>query len=174
MKVILVGYRACGKSTVGKLLAAKMTITFLDTDLLVEESQGMPVKDIVASHGWDYFREKEKEAIQHLAQKGACVLSTGGGVVLAQENVDLLKRMGIVVWLDAPLADVIARLQNDAQTNALRPQFTDGNIVQETVDTLKQRIPLYKKAADFTVSTEGKSAEQVAEEILMCLKSRKD
>jgi shikimate kinase len=174
MKVILIGYRACGKSTVGELLAAKLAIPFLDTDLLVEKSMGMPIKEIVVSQGWAFFRAREKEAIQKLEQQDECVIATGGGVILALENIDLLKKMGIVVWLDAPLADIIKRLQNDAQTDAVRPKFTDANLVQETVDMLKQRIPLYKKTADFTVSTNGKSADQIAEEILVYLKSRRN
>jgi shikimate kinase len=79
--------------------------------------------------------------------------------------------MGVVFWINAPLADIIERLQNDAETDARRPQFTDGNLVQETVDTLRRRIPLYEKAADFTVYTGGKSAEQVTEEMVVYLKS---
>ncbi|NTW07909.1 MAG: shikimate kinase, partial [Syntrophaceae bacterium] len=82
MNVVLIGYRACGKSTVGKLLAEKLKIAFLDTDLLIEENLGMPIKEIVASQGWDYFRAREKEAVQELAQRSECVIATGGGVVL--------------------------------------------------------------------------------------------
>jgi len=166
MKIVLVGYRATGKSTVGRLLAAKLKIPFWDTDLLVEESLGVPIKEIIAVNGWEFFRAREKEALQKLAQEAAGVIATGGGIVLASENMDLLKRMGVVVWFNAPLEDIIDRLQNDAQIDARRPQFTDGNLVQETVDTLRRRIPLYEKAADFTVYTGGKSTEQVAEEIL--------
>ncbi|PKN71623.1 MAG: shikimate kinase [Deltaproteobacteria bacterium HGW-Deltaproteobacteria-12] len=166
MKIVLVGYRATGKSTVGRLLAAKLKIPFWDTDLLVEESLGVPIKEIVALHGWEFFRAREKEALQKLVNEAAGVIATGGGIVLASENMDSLKLMGVVFWLDAPLADIVDRLQNDPQTDARRPQFTDGNLVQETVDVLRERIPLYEKAADFKVYIGGKSAEQVAEEIL--------
>ena len=169
MKVILIGYRATGKSTVGMLLATKLKIPFRDTDMLVEESLGMPIKEIVARHGWEFFRIREKEAIIQLLQQAPCVAATGGGAVLDSDNVDLLKKMGIVVWVEAPLRDIIERLQEDAQTGALRPQFTAGNLVQETVDMLKQRIPLYKEAADFSLDTTGKSAAQTAEEIYQYL-----
>ncbi|MGV8059197.1 MAG: shikimate kinase [Smithellaceae bacterium] len=165
MKVVLIGYRACGKSTVGKLLAAKLRIPFCDIDSLVEEKAGMPIKDIVASQGWDFFRAREKEAIQKLTPNSACVIATGGGVVLDGGNVDLLKKIGVVVWLVTPLADIIERLKDDAQSDAQRPQFTDGNLVEETTMVLKQRIALYEKAADISMNTSGKSAVQVAEDI---------
>jgi shikimate kinase len=165
MNVVLIGYRACGKSTVGKLLAEKLKITFLDTDLLIEESLGMPVKEIVAGQGWGYFRAREKEVVQGLTQKSKCVMATGGGVVLDEENVDLLKKIGVVVWLKAPITDVIERLKEDAKTDDLRPQFTDGNLACETAMVLKKRIPLYQKAADYILDTAGKSVEQVVDEI---------
>ncbi|MBN1470985.1 MAG: shikimate kinase, partial [Syntrophaceae bacterium] len=109
MKVVLIGYRATGKSTVGRLLAAKLKIPFWDTDAMVEKVIDMPIKEIVALHGWDYFREKEKETIKFLMQKEDCVIATGGGVVLFRENidllkqnVDLLKKSGVIIWLNAP------------------------------------------------------------------------
>ena len=172
MKVVLIGYRATGKSTVGRILAGKLKINFWDTDAMVEESMEMPIKEIVAHYGWDYFRVKERDTIKFLAQKRACVIATGGGVVLFQENIDLLKRNAglqkqatVIIWLNAPLHDIIDRLKKDAQSSATRPQFTAGNIVKETTDIMEQRFPLYEKAADYIVDTADKNAEQVAEEI---------
>lgn len=169
MKVILIGYRASGKSTVGMLLSSKLKIPFTDTDLLLEENSGMPVKEIVAQKGWEYFRVRERETIQTLNQKGAGVIATGGGVVLLGENVILLRQMGVIVWLNAPLPDIINRLREDAQAEAKRPQFTDGDLAQETADVWKRRIPLYENAADFVVETKGKSASQVTDEIYQYL-----
>ncbi|MCX5848641.1 MAG: shikimate kinase [Deltaproteobacteria bacterium] len=170
MKVVLIGYRATGKSTVGRIIAAKLKIAFWDTDLMVEKSMAMPIKEIVALHGWDFFREKEKDTVKFLMQKGACVIATGGGVVLERENVDLLKQAGVIIWLNAPGHDIIERLKRDARKEAVRPQFTSGNIDQETANTLKQRLPLYENAADYTVDTAGKSAAQVAEDIYQYLR----
>ena len=170
MNVVLIGYRATGKSIVGRILSAKLKIAFWDTDALVEKSIAMPIKEIVALHGWDFFRAKEKETIKTLAQKGDWVIATGGGVVLAQENVDLLKQAGVIIWLNAPLQDIVDRLNKDAQSAAVRPQFTSGDIVQETVDMMKQRLPLYESAADYTVDTLNKNAEEVAEEIYQYLR----
>ena len=165
MKVILIGYRAAGKTTVGKLLAMLIKVPFYDADAVVEEVANAPVKNIVAHHGWEFFREKETEAIQLLSAKGDCVIATGGGVVLKKENLDLLKKMGKIVWLNAPLQDIVDRLEDDTAKKATRPQFTTGDLAQETMDIYAQRLPLYKKAADFTVGTAGKSAPQIAETI---------
>jgi shikimate kinase len=165
MKVILIGYRASGKTTVGKLLAMLLKIPFYDSDSVVEEIVNAPVKNIVAHHGWEYFRKKETEAIQLLSAKGDCVIATGGGVILAAENVKLLKQLGVIVWLNAPIKDIIDRLNEDAQNNAVRPQFTTDDLAQETMDIFAERLPLYKKTADFMVGTAGKSAPQIAETI---------
>ena len=165
MKVILIGYRASGKTTVGKLLAMLIKVPFYDADSVVEEIGNAPVKNIIAHHGWEYFRKKETEAIQLLSAKGDCVIATGGGVILAAENVKLLKQMGAIIWLNATLKDIIDRLNEDAQNNATRPQFTTGDLAQETVDILAERLPLYKKTADFMINTAGKSAPQIAETI---------
>jgi shikimate kinase len=173
MKVILIGYRATGKTTVGKLLAMLLNVHFYDADSVVEEIVKEPVKNIVAHHGWEFFRKKETEAIQLLSGKGDCVIATGGGVVLKKENLDLLKGMGKIIWLNAPLQDIIERLDDDARKENTRPQFTKGNLLQETIDMLKERIPLYKKVADFMIDTAGKSVAQVAEEIAKHLKSTK-
>jgi shikimate kinase len=129
----------------------------------------MPVKEIVALHGWDFFRNKEKEAILTLTQEGACVIATGGGVVLDKENVDLLSQAGVIIWLNAPLHDIISRLNNNTPGASVRPQFTDWDIVQETIYLMKQRFPLYENAANHTVETANKSPLQVTEEIYQYL-----
>ena len=165
MKVILIGYRASGKTTVGKLLAMLLKIPFYDSDSVVEEVVNAPVKNIIAHNGWEYFRKKETEAIQLFSGKGDSVIATGGGVILAAENVKLLKQLGVIVWLNAPIKDIIDRLNEDAQNNAARPQFTTDDLAQETMDIFAERLPLYKKTANFMVGTEGKSAPQIAETI---------
>jgi shikimate kinase len=176
MKIALIGYRATGKSTVGRILADRLKINFWDTDAMVEKTMAMPIKEIVALHGWDYFRAKEKETIKFLTQQEDCVIATGGGVVLFRENIDLLrqnvgllKQAGVIVWLNAPLQDIIERLKEDARKEATRPQFTPGNIVQETIDVMRQRLPLYESVADYIVDTAGKNPEQLAEEIYQYL-----
>jgi shikimate kinase len=169
MNIALIGYRATGKSIVGRILSAKLKIDFRDTDSMVEEIMAMPVKEIVALHGWEFFRTREAETIKSLMQKSACVVATGGGVVLSGDNIYWLKQSGVIIWLNTPLQDIIDRLEIDAQSEAIRPQFTSGNIAQETTDIMKLRLPLYESAADHILDTAGKNAEQVAEEIYQYL-----
>ncbi len=165
MKVILIGYRATGKSTVGRLLSKRLKIPFADTDQMIEETEGLPIKDLVAQDGWSAFRKKEKEAVGSLLEKGLCVVATGGGVILSAENRALLKKLGVVVYLKASSHDILERLTRDAQDEQTRPQFTSGNLADETVAVLSERMPLYESTADFTVDTEGKSVVRVANEI---------
>lgn len=165
MKIILIGYRATGKSTVGLLLSGKLNVPFVDTDRLIEDAAGMPVNALITRLGWEAFREKETEAIASLRDMKVCVVATGGGAVLSGANRQLLQEMGIRIYLKAPLQDIVERLQKDAQTQKSRPQFTSGNLVEETAAVLKERAPVYEASADFTVDTVSKSIVRVTEEI---------
>lgn len=165
MKVILIGYRATGKSTVGKLLSKKLKIPFVDTDQLIEDTAGMPIKEIIAIKGWEKFREKETAAIASLHNMTLGVVASGGGAIISGVNRELLRNMGTLVYLKTPLDDIVERLKRDAQTEQIRPQFTSGNLVAETIAALKERIPIYETAADFTVDTDGKSIVRVSDEI---------
>ncbi|HOC58394.1 MAG TPA: shikimate kinase [Smithellaceae bacterium] len=169
MKVILIGYRATGKSTVGRLLSRRLEIPFIDTDCLIEESAGMNIKKLIGSQGWPAFRQKEKEAVSSVAEKKLCVVATGGGAVLDEGNRKILKSMGVVVCLKAPLQDIIERLRSDDEQGASRPQFTSGDIAAETVAVLGERMPLYEAVADNIIDTRGKNVVQVAEEIYQLL-----
>jgi len=169
MKIILIGYRAVGKTTVGKLLAGRLEIPFYDSDTLVEEMSGATVKMIVANYGWNYFRRKETAAIKLLTRRGQCVVATGGGAVLRAGNVKLLQQMGKIVWLDAPLEDIIDRLRDDMHKDAKRPQFTSDDLAAETASVLTERRPLYAGIANLVVNTAGKKIEQVTEVILQNL-----
>jgi shikimate kinase len=165
MKVIIIGYRATGKSTVGLLLSEKLQIPFVDTDQLIEDTAGMPIKALVARHGWETFRKKETEAIASLCDGNLCVVATGGGAILSGVNRELLKNMGTLIYLKTPLPDIVERLKQDAQAEQIRPQFTSGNLIEETIAALEERIPIYESTADFTVDTNGKSIARVSDDI---------
>lgn len=165
MKIVLIGYRATGKSTVGLRLSEKLKIPFADTDQLIEEAAGMTIHEFVARLGWDAFREKETEVITAVRDMPVAVVATGGGAILSAANRTLLKSMGTLIYLKAPLQDIVERLQQDAQTQKIRPQFTSGNLLEETVAVLKERTPVYEAAADFTMDTAGKSIVRVCEDV---------
>jgi shikimate kinase len=169
MKIILIGYRATGKSTVGILLSRKLKIPFVDTDQLIEEEAGMSIKELIVLKGWEEFRKRETEAVSSLQEKYDCVVATGGGVILAEANRLLLKKVGVVVYLQAPFAAIMERLERDVKNKQIRPRFTSANLAEETLSVLTERIPLYESLADFTMDTQGKNIVRVTEDIYQYL-----
>lgn len=169
MKIILIGYRATGKSTVGLLLSKKLKIPFVDTDHLIEEAAGISIKELIAQKGWEEFRKRETEAVASLQEKNICVVATGGGVILAEANRLLLKTAGVVVYLKAPFATILERLERDAKNQQIRPRFTTANLAEETLAVLAERIPLYESSSDFTVDTQDKNIVRVTEDIYQYL-----
>lgn len=169
MKVFLIGYRAAGKTAVGRLLSRKLKIPFADTDQLVETAAGLPIKELVAREGWNAFREKETEAIASLRGTDDCVVATGGGAVLSEVNRGMLKEMGSMIYLKTPPDQILERLKRDARGSDIRPQFTAETLEAETIAVLARRIPVYESVADFTVDTAGKGVVQVNEDIYQLL-----
>jgi shikimate kinase len=165
MKIILIGYRASGKSTIGAILSKKLKIPFVDTDQIIMEETGMPIKEFVAQNGWEAFREKETKVIASVCGMNHCVVATGGGAVLAAANREMLKKSGTLIYLKTPLRDIIERLRRDAHNEQTRPQFTTESLEDETMAVLRERIPVYEAIADFTVDTDGKTVRRVSEDI---------
>jgi shikimate kinase len=165
MNMVLIGSRGTGKSAVGRLLADRRGLAFYDTDELVEMRGGQTIHALVEEKGWESFRQREKTVIRELSGIDAAVIATGGGAVLDQENVRLLKRKGRLIWLDADAQTVIGRMQADTNNEQRRPSLTGGEPVDETVAVMAARAPLYRAAADLCVDTSGKSIEQIVDEI---------
>lgn len=165
MKIILIGYRAAGKSTVGRRLSRKLGVPFLDADRLIEKTAGMSIAEMVALAGWQEFRRRETQTMASLQEPTVCVLATGGGVVLADENRKLLKETGVVIYLKADLPDIVERLRRDVKQANSRPPLAAGDLIEETRVVLAERTPLYEASADYTVDTRNKNIVQVTEEI---------
>jgi len=169
MKIVLIGYRASGKSTIGMLLSKRFEIPFVDTDALVETTTGLSIKELIAQEGWEKFRARETQAVASLAGEDLGVVATGGGAILAEQNRVLLKKMGTLVCLKAPLSDIVERLERDRQNAGIRPPLTSQSLVAETVAVMKERAPIYETLADFTVDTQDKSVVRVTDEIYQYL-----
>ena len=121
-RVFLVGFMGAGKSAVGRVLAQRTGLAFVDTDAEVEKATGMAIEEIFRQRGEGAFREAEWRALQAIADSGPAVVATGGGLFLGVENRRLVRRLGRSVWLDVPLAVAAARLS--ARTSAL-PLWSD-------------------------------------------------
>ena len=163
MNVVLIGYRGTGKSTVGKIVAARLGRELLSTDAEIVKATGQTIPQIVEQQGWEYFRDLESKICQSLADKDGLVIDTGGGAILRPRNVEVLKRTGKLFWLTASVETIAKRIGADTQ----RPSLTGTkSFVDEIQDVLRERLPKYQAAADETIETEEKSVTQVADEIL--------
>ncbi|MCF8086860.1 MAG: shikimate kinase AroL [Desulfotignum sp.] len=161
--LILIGYRCCGKTCVGKLLADLLSYDFVDTDNCIESVCRSSIDILVADKGWPYFRQKETQTLAQVLRGNSQVIATGGGMVLAPENRALLKTHGFVIWLTADVTTIVQRLEADPRTRATRPRFTSRSLADETRDTLAQRIPFYEALADMTVDTTVHTPQHIAE-----------
>lgn len=161
MKIFLVGYRCSGKTTIGKILADRLHYEFLDMDRMIEQQTGSTISDLVDAHGWDYFRQIEKEILFNTEQMKDTVVSTGGGIVTDPENLIFLNKNGYSIWLDADIKTILSRLKSDPSTLASRPSLTFKNRIQETEDVFKIRRPLYQKAAHLKIETGLHTPEEI-------------
>lgn len=163
MNVVLIGYRGTGKSTVGKVVATRLGRTVVSTDAEIVKRAGHGIPEIVAQHGWDYFRDLESQVCRDLSDSDGLVIDTGGGAILRSENVERLKHHGIVFWLAASVETITKRIGRDTQ----RPSLTGTkSFVDEVQDVLRERTPKYEAAADHVISTDERSIMQIADEIL--------
>lgn len=163
-KVILTGYRATGKTTVGKLLASQLGFSFLDTDQEIESDYGAPISQIVASHGWDYFRKLEKELLESLVHTENQVIATGGGAIMHQEAWQKLRESSFIVWLTTDIETICRRLASHSATSTQRPSLTGMDIFEEVETVLLERQPLYEGGSDIKIQSE-KPLNEVTNEI---------
>lgn len=166
MRIVLTGYRGTGKSTVGQLLARQLGWPFVDTDPLIEQQAGMVIAEIFRRFGETHFRDLESRVIAGLDSAADAVISAGGGAILREENVRCLKANSLVVWLTAAPETLHGRISGDATTTDRRPELTNLSGLEEIRHLLAKREPLYRRACDVQVDTEGRSAEQIAAVIL--------
>jgi shikimate kinase len=156
-----------GKSTVGRILSRRLHRPFLDTDVLLEERSGRTVREIITADGEPAFRDLEAVVLADaLAGETPAVIAAAGGVVLRPDNRAVLReRAGKVVWLSAPLDVLLARVRHGKHRPVLDqdPEATLVRLEQE-------RDPLYREVADAIVLSDGRPAEQIADQILTLLR----
>jgi shikimate kinase len=139
-------------------------------DEMITRKAGMSVSEIVARQGWPGFRKIESEVVRSVAALDETVNATGGGAVTGEENIRALKETGKLVWLRARLETLLARTKNDAS----RPSLTGKPPAEDMALVLKEREPVYRRAADIIVDTDSLAPEQVAETIIKRLGEKGD
>jgi shikimate kinase len=163
VNIVLIGYRGTGKSTVGRLLAARLGRELVSTDAEIVKRAQRTIPEIVAQEGWEYFRDLESDICRELASRDQLVIDTGGGAILRAQNVEALKKNSTVFWLTASVETIAKRIGGDNQ----RPSLTGTKpFVDEIQDVLRERTPKYQAAADHVFATDDRSINQLVETLL--------
>lgn len=162
--IILIGFMGSGKTSVGIKLSYRLKYPFCDTDRQIERMQGKSISEIFASKGEAYFRQMETDCIKKLISDnagGTYIFSTGGGTPVKEENRELLKQLGMVVYLKVSADVVYNRLKGDTK----RPLLQTDNPKARIEELLKMRQDAYESAADIVIDTDGKNLNDIVEEI---------
>lgn len=159
--IILCGFMGCGKTTIGKLVAKKINMDFVDLDIYIEQKQDMTVSDIFAKYGEAYFRQLERQAAVELSQMNNKVIAAGGGTLIFKENVDVFKNSGVIILIDASLKAISERLKYDNT----RPLLARPDKEKAMKELYEKRLPIYKSAADLIINGNN-SPEYVCMDII--------
>jgi shikimate kinase len=164
--IVLVGMMGAGKSSVGRCLHRRTGLALQDIDEIVAANFGISIPEIFAEHGEEKFRQAETEALRSLPTIEQTIIVTGGGIVLHEGNFEILKRLGVIVWLDGDGETLFAR----AARKRNRPLLQTKNPRKTFAQILHARRPLYANVADIRIDTSVLTDEEVAVSILAKLK----
>ena len=166
-RIVLIGYRGSGKSTVAALLAKMLHLPMIQTDALIEASVGQSISDFVAANGWASFRKIERDIIAGLAPQQAAVIDCGGGVVESAENMRHLTQNAFVVWVDCAPEVILQRLT--AAGN--RPLLSEADPQTDILKNYRRRQPLYQQYAHLRVDTTDTPPFDIADRICEALRT---
>lgn len=167
MQIYLTGFMGSGKSTVGRRLARRLGVPFVDLDEEIERRAGMRVREIFERHGEPAFRQMEAEALRETASRPDVVVATGGGTMMFEGNVRLIRSAGLSVWLNPAFATIVSRI--GALGKQDRPLFKDE---VQALALYRERLPAYRRA-DLTLDiAPGEGPEEIAARIALLIASR--
>ncbi len=161
--IVLVGFMATGKTTIGKMLAKTLDLDFIDMDQLIEEIEGITVNNIFTLNGEAYFREKEHEALDLFKKSENKVISTGGGIIISADNRRKLRDIGKVVYLESSPQWILTNLN---RSETIRPLLNETNPIDKIVELLDKRRKYYEEVAEFKVVVDGKSLSEIVNNII--------
>jgi len=168
--VVLVGMMGAGKTAVGRALASRLGVPFLDSDAEIEKAANMSIAEIFARDGEPFFRRKEAQVIERLLDEERGILSTGGGAYLAEGNRAVISDKGVAVWLDADLDILWSRVKHKDTRPLLRTPDPKATLTE----IFEARVPVYR-LADLSVRADsGYSIEEMADRVVEALLSRPD
>lgn len=168
--IVMVGMMGAGKTAVGRALAARLGVPFLDSDHEIEAAANMSIPEIFARDGESFFRLKERQVITRLLEEERGVLSTGGGAFLSEENRNIIRQGGVSVWLKADLNV----LWNRVRHKDTRPLLRTADPRATLSDLYDKRVPFYAEADLAVVSDGDTSIDAMVDRVLDALKTRPD
>lgn len=163
--VFFVGFMGAGKTSVSRRLARLCGVSSIDMDSYIERREGMRIRDMFAEKGEDFFRDLETQVLREMTQSDPALVSCGGGVILREENRELLRTGGFVVFLKVEADEAKSRI-SDPST---RPLLGDAQAARKTN---AERLPLYEEVADLTIDTSGKGVTALAYKIQSLLERK--
>lgn len=167
--IVLIGFMGTGKSTVGLKIAEKLKMEFIDMDREIEKVAGMSISELFRKHGEIRFRSEEKLMAEKLSNKKNVVIATGGGIVLQEENIEALRKNGILICLDAEPEDIFERVNRKRGSRPLLKK----NLQVEDIEEMLNARESYYACADFRVNTSGKELEAVVNDVIKYIKNNK-
>ena len=160
--IVLIGFMGSGKSLCSIRLGDLLSREVISTDKAIEQREGKSIPEIFKEQGEAYFREVESKVIQEISGMTGKIIDTGGGVVLNKDNVDLLKKSGILIWLKASVETIWNNIQHVPRK---RPLLDVEDPKGKIKELMEERIPFYSQA-DISLVTDGKSIEKICDHIL--------
>lgn len=168
MRVVIIGFMGSGKSVVGRKLAKELKMEYVDMDTKIEEIEKRSITDIFKEDGEVYFRNVETKLLKDLTTEDNIIISTGGGIVSKNENIDILKNEQNVILLDASVSTIKKNVSNEINK---RPLLKESKDVEETIKTLlSERIDKYNKAFNIKINVDSKNIDEVVSEILVYIR----
>lgn len=167
--VFLIGFMGCGKSTVAAHLFKEYGMEIVEMDQEIARCVGMAIPEIFEKYGEEHFREEETKLLTKCSEKHSVVVSCGGGVVLREKNVELMKSCGTIVWLTAEPSTILERVGQDEN----RPLLEGNKNISRIQSMLEKRLPCYEQAADIVVETDQREIADICLEIIEKVKDER-
>ncbi|SDB08598.1 shikimate kinase [Eubacterium oxidoreducens] len=163
--IFLIGFMGAGKTAVSKELAKKANMKLIDTDEYIEKKEGMKIPEIFDKYGEEYFRNIETQCLKEIVSKEEAIVSCGGGIIMKEENVKVMKAAGKVVFLKTSPETIYQRVKKSQN----RPMLKGHMNVEYIEKLLNERQPFYDRAKDCEICTDNRTVSAIAQEILCFL-----